>query len=369
MVRAETWGVHRLLGRAAGLWGLVALVACGGTVPPQGALDAQGAATEVAPPPSLGLTRGVGDEADTWLAQGERDYIGKDLDAAAQAFQRARQLLPRHPAPVVGAVMVELERAKAGYEFASRRGDAEVLRLQAELAAADAASDFAPWWYQRGRVALLLGDAEAARSALQRAAELTPEDAKVHGALGVAFLALGDPAGAVLGLQRAVDLEPDNAALWTNLGAAFMMSERPEQAREAYRRAVELAPSSARAHSDLGTTLIALGQARAALGELEEAHRLAPERPTIMNNLGYALQSLGEWSSAEAWYQQALARDPSLGAAWVNLGVVRAKQRRFDEARAAFERALELDPEDPRALVNLEELGREQAATEADVAR
>jgi Flp pilus assembly protein TadD len=356
-------------GSSIGVWALGLLAWALGCSEPRPARtvssESKGESAPQREAPTLGLVRGEGDEADGWLARGEVHFRAGRLDEASHAFRKANALLPKHPAPVVGLTLVEFERAELGLEFASRRDDPKVLELLGQLEAANSPPDFALAWLVRGRLLLLLGEAERARSVLENAVALDPRDARAFGALGIACLALGDSSGAVSNAKAAVDLNPKSAALWSNLGAAWMMSEQPEQARQAYERAVELSPNSARAHSDLGTTLIAMGQAGAALTELEEAHRLAPDRATVMNNLGYALQSLGEVEGAENWYRRSLAADPSLGSAWVNLGVLCAKSQRFDEASAAFEQALRLDPEDPRALENVKELERERAVVEA----
>jgi Flp pilus assembly protein TadD len=314
-------------------------------------------------PSRLGLTRGRGDAADRWLRKGERYYFARDWPRATQAFQRARALLPKHPAPLVGLSLVELRRRGLSFEYASAKSDPRVQSLLERLVEFPSDETFAPRWFLCGRLALMLGDGQRALAWLERAQGSAPS-ADTEGALGIAYLSLGRSREAVVRLRRATELEPDQAAHWTNLGAALMMQESPEQAREAYRRAVELDPNDARALSDLGTTLIALGQARAALDYLERAQSLAPERATVMNNLGFALQSLGQTDRAVEWYERAIACDRTLGSAWLNLGVARAKQGRLDEAESALRRALELDPEDPRALANLEDLDRVRGAAD-----
>lgn len=315
-------------------------------------------------PSRLGLTSGVGDKADRLLLEGERHYFDENWAAAARAFQTAAALLPEHPAPVVGSVLVAIRERGMPFEYAAARSDAWVEEQLRRLVALPHAESFAPKWLLCGRLALVLGDGERALAFLERARALDA-NAETEGALGIAYLSLGMSREAVLQLERAVELAPEDASHWTNLGAALMMAGNPERAREAYGRAVELAPESARALSDLGTTLIGLGQARAALPHLERAQALAPGRATVMNNLGFALQSLGELERAIEWYERAIAADPALGSAWVNLGVARAKQGRLDDAESALERALELDPEDPRVLRNLEDLATLRASNAA----
>jgi Tfp pilus assembly protein PilF len=305
---------------------------------------------------SYGLVRGAKDEADQWLLRGERALARKRYAEASSAFAHAAKLLPQHPAPQVGEVLAALGKSGLAVEFNSAPGNPEVLALLARLDAAPGSAPFWPRALLRGRLLLLLGQADAAEVALYSALQLAPEEAEVHSALGIAKLALGNKAAAKEHLERAAELEPDSAERLCNLGAAWMMLGQPENARETYERAIALNPDDARAHSDLGTTLLTLGQPRSALVELEHAQRLAPRRATIMNNLGYALQALGDYSLAERWYRAALAADATLASAWLNLGVLYAKQRRYDEAESALRQALALDPEDPRAIANLEEL-------------
>jgi Flp pilus assembly protein TadD len=71
--------------------------------------------------------------------------------------------------------------------------------------------------YRDGTRALDRGDAEAAVTALERAAREVPLASEVHNHLGIAYLASGRTEDALRAFERAVALDCDNEAARANL--------------------------------------------------------------------------------------------------------------------------------------------------------
>ena len=314
-------------------------------------------APEQAPLQTSGLARGDGGPADDALAAGDRALEADDLQAAREQYDRARALAPEDPAPAVGLVRVRLAEANVALDYRAAPGDARLERLLEALDAVLAtAPRYGPAHLERGRVALILGDAPSALRSLRQAVLLRPGDPEAHTALGVALLATGASKDALEHFRRATELDPDDPSRLTNLGTAYMMRGLVDSAVAAYEKAVRLVPDDARVQGDLGTAYLAANRPDRAMQHLRRAVELAPERATFLNNLGYAQQLGGETKLAIQTYRQALAKDPQLGSAWINLGTAQAQQGDYDAADASFRRALAIDPSDPRAQANLAEL-------------
>ncbi|MEN9579602.1 MAG: hypothetical protein RJA70_2611 [Pseudomonadota bacterium] len=323
----------------------------------RGVISATPEATLAGRSGSASLVRGKGDEADRELALGDAALQRETPELALLHYRKARRLIPKEPAPVVGIVLARLAEAKIPTEYAGAKGEPQVRELLQLLDQAIRLDpNFGQAFLQRGRLYLIGGDAPKAGAALRRAVELLPANPESHSALAVAALAQGEVSAAVIGFQRAAELDPNNAARQANLGTALMMHGDAQGAISAYSKAVALDPNDPRALGDLGTALLATNNIRAAIPHLVQAQKLAPGRATFMNNLGYAQQQQGDLAGALDWFEKALEIDPTLGSAWINLGIARAAQGDRAGAEQALKKALALDPTDPRAKVNLDEL-------------
>jgi tetratricopeptide (TPR) repeat protein len=134
----------------------------------------------------------------------------------------------------------------------------------------------------RGARLLEEGQAEEAISYLERANELSTENAAILINLGGAYIMAGRHRDAVPVLERARNVEPDNAMIWTNLGAAY-----------------------------LGNPVIATEQQQLrAIGAFEKALELNPSAPNVHYNLGLIFVDRGEFDLAVPAFRQALQTNP-----------------------------------------------------------
>ena len=81
-----------------------------------------------------------------------------------------------------------------------------------------------------------------ARELLQRAVAAKPEDGEVVDSLGWVMLRQGDVAGAVRRLERATELSPDDATINSHLGDAYWAAGRRREAADQWRRALVFKP-------------------------------------------------------------------------------------------------------------------------------
>ncbi len=313
------------------------------------------------PPPkstTLALSSGTDSPADRALGAGDRAFDQGDLDAATKNYAAARTAAPAKPGAFVGLARVRVARTGLPMDYASGKGNSEILAAVRDLRkAVQMDPSFGPALVELGRALLLAGDADGAVATLRKGAALMTAEAEAHSVLGVALLATGHRDEALVELGRAASLDPGSAARHGNLGTVLFMNGRVPEAVKEYEIQVGLDGDNARAHSDLGTALLASEDATRAMAELRRAIALDPSHAAFHSNLGYAMQSQGMRGEAVAEYREALRLDPQLGSAWINLATLLAHDPTTrGEARAALETARKIDPTDPRVKANLEEL-------------
>ena len=235
--------------------------------------------------------------------------------------------------------------------------------------------------------AALLRQGKDALPILQRAIQLSPDDADTHYYLGSALQERGDVAGAMArcrralelhptytaaivaladllqhsgrfaeaaaGYRRALAIEPESAELHNNLGNALRDDGQLDDAVASYRRALEIKPELAEAHSNLGNALRRLEQPHEAAASYRRALEIKPRFAEAHNNLGNALRDLGHLDDAVASYRRALDINPNFADAHSNFGNALRDLGHLQEAAASYRRALEIKPELAEAHNNL----------------
>jgi tetratricopeptide (TPR) repeat protein len=206
-------------------------------------------------------------------------------------------------------------------------------------------------WKMSG-AALLLQDKESL-PALQRAAELLPDDAETHLYLGNALHDRGEFAGAAASLRRALKIDPDFAEAHDALGLALQALGILPAAEASYRRALALRPQYAEALGNLGNVLQDLGQFEQAAASYRRMLEIKPDVAEAHNSLGNALLALGQLGQAAESYRRALAIRPHAAGALANLAHVLRELGQSQEAIASCRRALEIKPDSPETYRTL----------------
>jgi len=204
-----------------------------------------------------------------------------------------------------------------------------------------------------GLALLEAGSIDDAKGRFGRALELRPNCAETHNSLANTLRRLGRLEEAILSYQRALQAEPDHAQIHRNLGDTLLSVDRPAEAVASYRQALTLEPDYAEGHGGLGNALVALGRFGEAAASYRCALEIKPESPQLHNNLGNALLNLGRLEEAAAAYQWALRLEPRFAEAHNNLGVALRLRGRTIEARASCHRALAISPDSAAILVAL----------------
>jgi protein O-GlcNAc transferase len=216
-------------------------------------------------------------------------------------------------------------------------------------------------------VALLVQGKDALR-ALQKAAELLPDDFEVHNNLGIALKNIGQFEDSVRSFHCALLINPDFAEAHNNLGGTLSDLGQFEDAVASYRHALEVKPDYADAHFNLGNDLRKLGQLEDAVTSYRRALKIDPDHFKAHNNLGSVLCDLGQLADAIKSYGLALAIKSDYSEAHNNLGAALHNLGQLEEAVTSYHHAVEAKPDYADAHFNLGNALRELGQLEDAVA-
>jgi Flp pilus assembly protein TadD len=158
-----------------------------------------------------------------------------------------------------------------------------------------------------------------AKHSLQKAAELKPQDVRVHLGLAEVYENVGDRSLAETSLRRVVAVAPTNSIAQINLGIILIEERRYQDAVLVLQKASVIDPKNHRVWSALGRAQLELGQMKEAEKNLKLALELDSSNPFAHNNLGVLYQRLGRTALARAEFETALALHPDLEVARRNL--------------------------------------------------
>ena len=244
------------------------------------------------------------------------------------------------------------------------------------------------------------GDYTAARSHLQQALALEPDDYNSHYNLGLALVKLDEPRAAKEHFEKALALgSPDPevhvelATVLKKLGeneaaqkqlelyreasqaqsnqsvaqAKATLAEKelasgdPRKAAALYREAVEATPKDALMNYKLSVALDKAGDAAGEHEALEKAVEIDPDMAIAQNQLGYLDSRGGDVAAAEKHFREAVRAAPAYTEAWINLAATLGMESKFQEAQQAIDSALKLEPKNSEALQLRQDLAASQS--------
>ncbi len=294
--------------------------------------------------------------ADALLATGQAHEALSIMQAALQRgfnTQAAQAMLQKAQAavltaPATGAAPTPAEKSQLIALF--NAGHFAELENQAHLLIARYPASGFLWSILGGALHM---QGKNALPALQKTAELMPDDAAAHNNLGNALKELGQLDGALASYQRALEIKPDLAQAHSNLGSVFLELGQFDDARERFVRAVALQPDFADAHYNLANSLRSLGRLDEAAASYKRALDFKPDWVQAHGNLGNVLQALGQHNDAIACYRHVLEIQPDNATAHFNLGNVLRDNGQLDAAVTSYQRALQFDPDCAETHLNL----------------
>ncbi|HMK86875.1 MAG TPA: tetratricopeptide repeat protein, partial [Steroidobacteraceae bacterium] len=253
------------------------------------------------------------------------------------------------PCPSHGESALEPSEASLLISLARSRRYADMEAKARELLSSHAACGFA--W--KALSVALEAQGKDALMALEKAAQLLPEDPEAHSNLGTALRRAGRLEEAEACYRRALGQNPRLAEVWSNLGNALRDSGRFDESVAAYRRSLELKPDFAKSHNNLGNALQDLGDLENAVRSYERALAIDPKYADAHCHMGMLRRMQGRWEEAEQSCHRALDLSPSCASALRLLGELRSDRGEFAASEELFRRALELEPDSAEALAGL----------------
>jgi len=152
-------------------------------------------------------------------------------------------------------------------------------------------------------------------------------------------------------LQRAVEMRPNDPSYVLALGIAQLRKTDLFEAEKLFRRVVEIQPTNAQGQLHLGYVLLIQKQYPEARQWLEKSGRAG--LPEVPYYLGLIAQEQGDEAHAIALFQKAVQQLPSYALARVALGASYLRLKDYVRARQELETAVKLDPEEPSGHYNL----------------
>lgn len=266
--------------------------------PPQAALEnARKAADHAA---FFGPGSRVAFDAVSLNISGDKLYERGDIPAAIREFQRALRLDPRNgnvhnSLGVCYGVLGEHERALEAFGQAIGLDGGDYMAvynsglihglqgrrqaaLECFLKAGALHDDVFEILFQTARLWLEVGDPEAARPLLERAARLRPRSGNAQRLLGDCYAQLRLPEKAIAAYKKAVKANPSDSLALSALGGLFdEKGENPEIALVFCQESVRLVPDNPLFRKRLGGLYLKLDRLEEALHEFEQAGRLGED--------------------------------------------------------------------------------------------
>lgn len=110
-------------------------------------------------------------------------------------------------------------------------------------------------------------DYDKALKILRDALKKEPDNAELHGWMGIAMVEMGNAGQAALEFRKAIAIEPGSADFHNGLGYAMLAMESVDEAVVSFKEAVRINPKHADAHYGLGNAYVNLGEIKLATKE------------------------------------------------------------------------------------------------------
>ncbi len=154
-------------------------------------------------------------------------------------------------------------------------------------------------------------------------------------------------------LQRAADLRPNDPAYLLALGIASLRKTDLFDAEKRFRRVLEIQPTNAQAQLHLGYVLLIQKKYPEARLWLEKSGRSGVPVPEVSYYLGLLAQEQGDDARAIALLEKAVQQLPSYALARIALGSSYLRVKNYPRARQELETAVQLAPDEPSGHYNL----------------
>jgi predicted O-linked N-acetylglucosamine transferase (SPINDLY family) len=186
---------------------------------------------------------------------------------------------------------------------------------------------------------------EEARTVLERASEVAPDDADGHYLLAGVLQSAGENAAAIGHLEQALDLREEFDLAYRDLIVLLFGQGQIAQATQWCERGLLACPGSAELHFYRSNLFKQAGDREAAIASCQKALELNAALLGARLSLSGLLLESGRLEEALASYRVEIEWNPNHAGPHHQAGVVLFQMARFEEAIPLFRRAIELSPD------------------------
>lgn len=276
-----------------------------------------------------------------------------NVGAALESFEKAMQLDPSASDAVMAWAELQLKMKRP--ELALKK-----VRSLLEQASAPAVA-----YNLHGELLLLLGDAEAARTAFEQAIERFPNQPVPYLNLARIVSAAGDDAKAESLYLKGVAATNDESRLLVALSSHYLKLGHLGKAKELYQAVLERSPESQLAANNLIHLLLQEGSEDGShlrrAGQLAERLERASQ-PAFLDTYGWLAHLQGDSARAVQVLEQVLVMTPEVPLFQYHLGAAYLSQGEVERGRQQLQSALASDQDFPgreKAVALLSEAGAE----------
>ena len=196
-------------------------------------------------------------------------------------------------------------------------------------------------------IAVTQNDKEAAHDSANQAVIFNPQSAVAYIALSYVQQARFEIEEALNSIRKSLEIDTHNALAWARLAELQMSSGELEQALVSAQQAVQFNPNLAKTQTVLGFSHLLQIDTQMAKHTFNQSIALDSADPMPRLGLGLALIREGQLEAGRVQLEIAASLDPANSLIRSYLGKAYFEERRYPHASTQFDLAKERDPKDP----------------------
>ena len=274
-----------------------------------------------------------------YLARGTAQLQLRNMAAARQDFEMARQIYPSDPAVYNNLALVSMaenksEDALASFENALRADATNFVALNGIIAQ-----------YAKSN------ELDKAHARVDQALGQYPNVAWLHFLKGQVFRVQNNGSAAEAEFRRALELDPSYLPAYSSLAELFITTNQVDRALDEYKKILAIRPDNSTVYTLMGMLEDSRQNYDAAINHYKKALELDQNAVIAANNLAwsYAVNSKGNLDEAVRLAQTVVQRNPNVAGFVDTLGWVYYKKNLYAAAAEQLQKAVALDEAAARA--------------------
>ena len=267
------------------------------------------------------------------IAQVEEQALSLINSGSGESLAMARQVLETSSQNGLDSARMHLYLGRI-YEKAGQNDKAVMAYIEALILSEGGGIDALSAREELSALYMRQGNYDEAGGQLKKILEVSPQDIKSRGNLGICFLQLGYAAASLDEFKRVLQVDPNNFVALYNSGLAHTMEREPEKAAAAFEKAVASGEKSGEpllpmAYLGLARAYQARGQFAFALKMTDKARELAPRSHYVYLSKAEIYEDMKDPGNALASLRKALQVNPHDKSAQQSLSRIISRQKQL----------------------------------------